>query len=150
MLRRTVVEGGVLDAVGDSETSLIAFSPLAQGLLTDRYIHGIPAGSRMAVGHFLTSEALSEEKLALIGSLAKLAERRGQTLAQLALSWVLRDPRVVSVIVGASSVAQLDQNLAALQAAPLDAGELAEIDRLLAGSEGSRPTTVPSELRVHC
>jgi L-glyceraldehyde 3-phosphate reductase len=135
MLRRTV-EAGVLDAVGDSETSLIAFSPLAQGLLTDRYLHGIPAGSRMAVGHFLKSEALSEEKLALIGSLAKLAERRGQTLAQLALSWVLRDPRVVSVIVGASSVAQLDQNLAALQAAPLDVGELAEIDRLLAGSEG--------------
>ena len=135
MLHRTV-EGGVLDAVGDSETSLIAFSPLAQGLLTDRYIHGIPAGSRMAVGHFLKSEALSAEKLALIGSLAKLAERRGQTLAQLALSWVLRDPRVVSVIVGASSVAQLDQNLAALLAAPLDAGELAEIDGLLAGSEG--------------
>jgi L-glyceraldehyde 3-phosphate reductase len=135
MLRRTV-EAGVLDAVGDSETSLIAFSPLAQGLLTDRYTHGIPAGSRMAVGHFLQSEALSEEMLALIGSLAKLAERRGQTLAQLALSWVLRDPRVVSVLVGASSVAQLDQNLAALQAAPLDAGELAEIDRLLAGSEG--------------
>jgi L-glyceraldehyde 3-phosphate reductase len=135
MLRRTV-EGGVLDAVGDSETSLIAFSPLAQGLLTDRYVHGIPAGSRMAVGHFLKSDALSEEKLALIGSLAKLAERRGQTLAQLALSWVLRDPRVVSVIVGASSVAQLDQNLAALLAAPLDAGELAEIDGLLAGSEG--------------
>jgi L-glyceraldehyde 3-phosphate reductase len=135
MLRRTV-EAGVLDAVGDSETSLIAFSPLAQGLLTDRYIHGIPAGSRMAVGHFLQSQALSEERLALIGSLAKLAERRGQTLAQLALSWVLRDPRVVSVLVGASSVAQLDQNLAALQAAPLDAGELAEIDRLLAGSEG--------------
>jgi L-glyceraldehyde 3-phosphate reductase len=135
MLRRTV-EAGVLDAVGDSETSLIAFSPLAQGLLTDRYIHGIPAGSRMAVGHFLQSQALSEERLALIGSLAKLAERRGQTLAQLALSWVLRDPRVVSVLVGASSVAQLDQNLAALQAAPPDAGELAEIDRLLAGSEG--------------
>jgi L-glyceraldehyde 3-phosphate reductase len=135
MLRRTV-EGGVLDAAGDSQTSLIAFSPLAQGLPTDRYTHGIPADSRMAVGHFLKSEALNEEKLALIRSLAKLAERRGQTLAQLALSWVLRDPRVVSVIVGASSVAQLDQNLAASQAAPPDAGELAEIDRLLAGGEG--------------
>lgn len=90
----------------------------------------------MAVGHFLTSEALSEEKLAFIGSLAELAERRGQTLAQLALSWVLRDPRVVSVIVGASSVAQPDQNLAALQTAPLDVGELAEIDRLIAESDG--------------
>jgi L-glyceraldehyde 3-phosphate reductase len=131
MLNRTV-EAGVLDAVGDTESSLIAFSPLAQGLLTDRYVRGIPAGSRMAVGHFLKSDALTEEKLTLIRTLAKLAERRGQTLAQLALAWVLRDPRVVSVIVGASSVAQLDQNLAALDAAPLDSAELAEIDRLLA------------------
>jgi L-glyceraldehyde 3-phosphate reductase len=132
MLRRSV-EDGVLDAVGDTETSLIAFSPLAQGLLTDRYVQGIPADSRMAVGHFLKSDALSEEKLELIRALAKLAERRGQTLAQLALSWVLRDPRVVSVIVGASSVAQLDQNLAALEAAPPDADELAEIEGLLTG-----------------
>jgi L-glyceraldehyde 3-phosphate reductase len=131
MLNRTV-EAGVLDAVGDTESSLIAFSPLAQGLLTDRYIQGIPADSRMAVGHFLKSDALTEEKLTLIRTLAKLAERRGQTLAQLALAWVLRNPRVVSVIVGASSVAQLDQNLAALDAAPLDSAELAEIDRLLA------------------
>jgi L-glyceraldehyde 3-phosphate reductase len=136
MLNRTV-EADLLNAVGDTETSLIAFSPLAQGLLTDRYTQGIPTDSRMAVGHFLKSDALTEEKLTLISKLAKLAERRGQTLAQLALSWVLRDPRVVSVIVGASSVAQLDQNLAALEAAPLDAGELAEIDRLLAGGGGS-------------
>jgi L-glyceraldehyde 3-phosphate reductase len=130
MLDRTV-EPGVLEAVGDTGTSLIAFSPLAQGLLTNRYLKGIPAGSRMAVGHFLKSDALTEEKLVLIRALAKVAEQRGQTLAQLALAWVLRDPRVVSVIIGASSVAQLDQNLAALDAAPLNAGELAEIDRLL-------------------
>jgi len=135
MLRRTV-EDGVLEAVGDTETSLIAFSPLAQGLLTDRYLQGIPAGSRMAVGHFLKSDALSQDRLALIHSLAKVAERRGQTLAQLALAWVLRDTRVVSVIVGASSIAQLDQNLAALEATPLEPGEIAEIERLLAGSEG--------------
>ncbi|MFG3017904.1 aldo/keto reductase [Streptomyces sp. NPDC048254] len=131
MLDRTV-EPGVLDAVGDSGSSLIAFSPLAQGLLTNRYLKGIPAGSRMAVGHFLKSDALTEEKLALIRALAKVAEQRGQTLAQLALAWILRDPRVVSVIIGASSVAQLDQNLAALDAAPLNADELTEIDRLLA------------------
>jgi L-glyceraldehyde 3-phosphate reductase len=86
----------------------------------------------MAVGHFLKSDALTEEKLALIRALAKVAEQRGQTLAQLALAWILRDPRVVSVIIGASSVAQLDQNLAALDAAPLSTGELTEIDRLLA------------------
>lgn len=135
MLRRTV-EPGVLDAVGDTETSLIAFSPLAQGLLTDRYTQGIPADSRMAVGHFLKSDALSEETLTLIRSLGKLAEGRGQTLAQLALTWVLRDARVVSVIVGASSAEQLDQNLAAMAAAPLDAGELAEIERLLTPAAG--------------
>ncbi|MEU9157331.1 aldo/keto reductase [Streptomyces sp. NPDC048417] len=131
MLDRTV-EPGVLEAVGDTGSSLVAFSPLAQGLLTNRYLKGIPAGSRMAVGHFLKSDALTEAKLSLIRALAKVAEQRGQTLAQLALAWILRDPRVVSVIIGASSVAQLDQNLAALDAAPLNADELAEIDRLLA------------------
>ncbi|MEV6759692.1 aldo/keto reductase [Streptomyces sp. NPDC051105] len=131
MLDRTV-EPGVLDAVDDTGSSLIAFSPLAQGLLTNRYLKGIPAGSRMAVGHFLKSDALTEAKLSLIRALAKVAEQRGQTLAQLALAWILRDPRVVSVIIGASSVAQLDQNRAALDTAPLNADELAEIDRLLA------------------
>ncbi|KPI22022.1 NADP-dependent oxidoreductase domain containing protein [Actinobacteria bacterium OK006] len=131
MLDRTV-EPGVLEAVGDTGSSLIAFSPLAQGLLTNRYLKGIPAGSRMAVGHFLKSDALTEAKLTLIRALAKVAEQRGQTLAQLALAWILRDPRVVSVIIGASSVAQLDQNLAALDTVPLNADELTEIDRLLA------------------
>ncbi|WP_329570041.1 aldo/keto reductase [Kitasatospora sp. NBC_01266] len=125
------VEDGVLDAVGDTQTSLIAYSPLAQGLLTDRYLGGeVPAGSRMSVGHFLKQEALTPDKLAQLRALDKLAGQRGQSLAQLALSWVLRDPRVVSVIVGASSVAQLDQNLDALAAGPLSAEELAEIDRL--------------------
>ncbi|MFF2041984.1 aldo/keto reductase [Kitasatospora sp. NPDC058170] len=125
------VEDGVLDAVGDTQTSLIAYSPLAQGLLTDRYLSGeVPAGSRMSVGHFLREEALTGAKLEQLRSLDKVAERRGQTLAQLALSWVLRDPRVVSVIIGASSVAQLDQNIDALNGGPLTAEELAEIDAL--------------------
>ncbi|WP_327065889.1 aldo/keto reductase [Kitasatospora sp. NBC_01250] len=127
------VEDGVLDAVGDTQTSLIAFSPLAQGLLTNRYLGGeVPAGSRMSVGHFLRQEALTEDKLERLRALDKLAGQRGQSLAQLALAWVLRDPRVVSVIIGASSVAQLDQNLDALAAGPLSAEELAEIDRLSA------------------
>ncbi|MEV7353604.1 aldo/keto reductase [Kitasatospora sp. NPDC091276] len=125
------VEEGVLDAVGETRTSLIAYSPLAQGLLTDRYLSGeVPAGSRMSVGRFLTEEALSGPKLEQLRALNKVAERRGQTLAQLALCWVLRDPRVVSVIIGASSVAQLDQNIDALAGGPLTAEELAEIDRL--------------------
>ncbi|MGW3074394.1 aldo/keto reductase [Kitasatospora sp. NPDC001132] len=131
ILNRYVEDAGVLDAVGDTGTSLIAYSPLAQGLLTDRYLSGeVPAGSRMSVGKFLTEEALTGPKLEQLRALAEVAERRGQTLAQLALCWVLRDPRVVSVIIGASSVAQLDQNLDALAGGPLTAEELAEIDRL--------------------
>ncbi|MFI6843953.1 aldo/keto reductase [Kitasatospora sp. NBC_00085] len=125
------VEDDVLDAVGDTGTSLIAYSPLAQGLLTDRYLSGeVPAGSRMSVGHFLKEEALTGAKLEQLRALDKVAERRGQTLAQLALSWVLRDERVVSVIIGASSVKQLDQNIDALNGGPLTAEELAEIDAL--------------------
>jgi L-glyceraldehyde 3-phosphate reductase len=124
-------EKGLLDAIEDTGTSLIAFSPLAQGLLTDRYLSGeVPAGSRMSVGHFLKSETLTEPKLRQLRALNGVAAERGQSLAQLALSWVLRDRRVVSVIIGASSVRQLDQNLDALHGAPLTEGELAEIDRL--------------------
>ncbi|MFF7453923.1 aldo/keto reductase [Kitasatospora sp. NPDC008115] len=131
VLNRYVEDEGVLDAVADTQTSLIAYSPLAQGLLTDRYLSGqVPAGSRMSIGKFLREEALTEAKLEQLRALDKVAERRGQSLAQLALSWVLRDPRVVSVIIGASSVAQLDQNLDALAAGPLTAEELAEIDAL--------------------
>lgn len=86
----------------------------------------------MALGHFLKRDTLTDEKLTLLHALNKIAGERGQTLAQLALTWVLRDPRVVSVLIGASSVAQLDQNLAALDAAPLSEAELTEIDRLSA------------------
>ncbi|MER5349804.1 aldo/keto reductase [Kitasatospora sp. NPDC002551] len=131
VLNRYVEEEGVLDAVADTQTSLIAYSPLAQGLLTDRYLSGkVPAGSRMSIGRFLREEALTEGKLEQLRALNKVAERRGQTLAQLALTWVLRDPRVVSVIIGASSVAQLDQNLDALAGGPLTDEELADIDAL--------------------
>ncbi|MFF2349612.1 aldo/keto reductase [Kitasatospora sp. NPDC058115] len=131
VLNRYVEDEGVLDAVAETQTSLIAYSPLAQGLLTDRYLSGeVPAGSRMSIGKFLREEALTEAKLEQLRALNKVAERRGQSLAQLALSWVLRDPRVVSVIIGASSVAQLDQNLDALAGGPLSAEDLAEIDTL--------------------
>lgn len=125
-------ERGVLDAVGETGTALIAYSPLAQGLLTDRYLDGVPEDSRMAVGHFLKKDALTEERLTLLRALNKLAQGRGQTLAQLALTWILRDERVVSVIVGASSVRQLEQNLSAVGQPDLTAAEIAEIDRLCA------------------
>ncbi|MBI0297751.1 aldo/keto reductase [Streptomyces sp. PRKS01-29] len=126
------VEGGVLQASAEAGVGVIAFSPLAQGQLTDRYLHGVPADSRMALGHFLKRETLTEERLALLHALNKLAEGRGQTLAQLALAWVLRDPRVVSVLIGASSVAQLEQNVAVLDSPAFSDAELAEIDRLSA------------------
>jgi L-glyceraldehyde 3-phosphate reductase len=125
-------EEGVLDAVGETGTALIAYSPLAQGLLTDRYLDGIPDDSRMAVGHFLKKDQLTDARLTLLRALNKLAQDRGQTLAQLALTWLLRDERVVSVIVGASSVRQLEQNLSAVGQPDVTAEEIAEIDRLCA------------------
>ena len=125
-------ENGVLDAVGETGTALIAYSPLAQGLLTDRYLDGVPADSRMAVGHFLKEDALTGERLALLRELDAFAKGRGQSLAQLALTWLLRDERVVSVIVGASSVRQLEQNLSAVAQPDLDADEIAEVDRICA------------------
>jgi L-glyceraldehyde 3-phosphate reductase len=131
MLQRGV-EGGVLEASAAAGVGVIAFSPLAQGQLTDRYLNGVPADSRMALGHFLKRDALTEERLALLHALNKIAQGRGQTLAQLALAWVLRDPRVVSVLIGASSVAQLEQNVAVLDSPGFSDAELAEIDRLSA------------------
>ncbi|MFD7503629.1 aldo/keto reductase [Streptomyces sp. NPDC059850] len=131
MLQRGV-EGGVLEASAEAGAGVIAFSPLAQGQLTDRYLNGVPADSRMALGHFLKREALTEERLALLHALNKIAQGRGQTLAQLALAWVLRDPRVVSVLIGASSVAQLEQNIAVLDSPGFSDEELTEIDRLSA------------------
>ncbi|GAA3353630.1 hypothetical protein GCM10017744_007860 [Streptomyces antimycoticus] len=122
----------MLQASAEAGVGVIAFSPLAQGQLTDRYLHGVPADSRMALGHFLKRETLTEERLSLLHALNKLAEGRGQTLAQLALAWVLRDPRVVSVLIGASSVAQLEQNVSVLDSPAFSDAELAEIDRLSA------------------
>jgi L-glyceraldehyde 3-phosphate reductase len=124
----------LLDAVGELGVGVVVFSPLAQGLLTDRYLTGtVPQDSRAAVGRFLRAEQISPEYLATARGLAGLAAERGQTLAQLALTWVLRDARVTSAIIGASSVAQLEQNVAALDGAPLTADELSRIDALLAG-----------------
>ncbi|KIZ15325.1 aldo/keto reductase [Streptomyces natalensis] len=131
MLDRGIERSGLLAASAEAGAGVIAFSPLAQGRLTDRYLNGIPAGSRAALGHFLKPAALTEERLALLRTLDKAAAERGNTLAQLALAWVLRDARITSVLIGASSVAQLEQNLAVLDVAPLEEAELAGIDRLL-------------------
>ncbi|MBO1752623.1 aldo/keto reductase [Actinotalea sp. BY-33] len=119
----------LLDAVGDLGVGMIVFSPLAQGMLTGKYLSGdVPEGSRAAVGHFLRPERISETYLERARGLAAIAEQRGQSLAQLALSWVLRDERVTSAIIGASSVAQLEDNVAALRGPALTAAELTAIE----------------------
>jgi L-glyceraldehyde 3-phosphate reductase len=127
MLNRWV-ERGLLDVLGEEGIGCIAFSPLAQGMLTDKYLHGIPEGSRAAQGKSLDPSVLTDAALAHIRRLNEVARERGQTLAQLALAWVLRDPRVTSVLIGASSIAQLEANVGALDGPPLTDSELATID----------------------
>ena len=122
------IEPGVLDACERAGISCIVFSPLAQGLLTDRYLNGVPEGSRASRNESLSANRLDEETLGKIRALNEIAERRGQTLAELALAWTLRDPRVTSALIGASSVEQLEQNVAALDRLDLSDEELAEID----------------------
>jgi L-glyceraldehyde 3-phosphate reductase len=123
------VEGGLLDVLEKEGVGCIAFSPLAQGMLTDRYLQGIPEGSRASRNASLDPGLLTPERLGHIKSLNKIAQDRGQTLAQLALTWALRDPRITSVLIGASSVKQLEDNIAAIQAAPLSSTELEQIDQ---------------------
>ncbi|MEW9532131.1 L-glyceraldehyde 3-phosphate reductase [Microbispora sp. NPDC049125] len=131
MLNRWV-EDGLLDTLETEGVGCIAYSPLAQGLLTGRYLDGnIPGDSRMAIGHFLKSDRLTPELLETLRGLSKIAQARGQSLAQLALAWILRDRRITSVLIGASSVGQLEQNVAAIDAPALSPEELAEIDGLL-------------------
>src|SRR6266511_3911311 len=123
------IEGGLLQVLGEEGIGCIVFSPLAQGLLTDRYLGGIPEGSRASRPGSMSADMLSEENLAKVRALHQVAAGRGQSLAQLALSWTLRDPRVTSTLIGASSVAQLDSNVAALDRLLFDDDELAAIDR---------------------
>jgi len=128
MLNRWI-EGGLLDVLGREGVGCIAFSPLAQGVLTGKYLSGVPTGSRAAQDGSLSSDQLSERTLGHVRALAAIATSRGQSLAQLALSWALRDQRVTSVLVGASSVAQLEENLAATENTSFTDDELAAIDR---------------------
>jgi L-glyceraldehyde 3-phosphate reductase len=123
------IEEGLLDVLGREGVGCIVFSPLAQGLLTDRYLHGIPEGSRASRDSSLPGSMFSAENLAKVRALNEIAHRRGQTLAEMALAWTLRDPRVTSALVGASSVAQLEDNIAALENLDFSAEELDEIDR---------------------
>jgi L-glyceraldehyde 3-phosphate reductase len=128
MLNRWIEPDRLLDTLADVGAGCIAFSPLAQGLLTDRYLNGVPADSRVATGGALSADMLTAERLDRVRALNDVAARRGQSLAQLALVWALRDPRMTSLVIGASSVAQLEDNVAALGNMELSATELAEID----------------------
>jgi L-glyceraldehyde 3-phosphate reductase len=122
------IEDGLLDTVDELGLGVIAFSPLAQGLLTDRYLGEIPADSRAAKGGSLKSGMINDETLGRVKALNDIAAGRGQSLAQLAISWALRNNRVTSALIGASSVAQLEQNLAAVQNLDFEPAELAAID----------------------
>ncbi len=128
MLNRWI-EDRLLDVLGREGVGCIAFSVLAQGLLTDRYLNGIPPGSRASGEGSLTRDMLSDDNLARIRALNDIAQGRHQSLAQMAIAWALRDPRVTSVLIGASSVAQLEQNIAALDHLDFTADDLADIDR---------------------
>jgi L-glyceraldehyde 3-phosphate reductase len=129
------IEDGLLDVLGEEGIGCIPFSPLAQGQLTDRYLNGVPAGSRATHSPFLGVDEI-DKNLPRVRGLNEIAARRGQTLAQMALAWVLRDPRVTSAIIGASSVKQLEDNVRALDKLDFEPSELAEIDRCLAARGG--------------
>jgi L-glyceraldehyde 3-phosphate reductase len=124
------IEQELLDVLEREGVGAIVFSPLAQGMLTDKYLDGVPADSRVRRGNYFSEDMLSEENLDRVRSLNEIAKRRGQSLAQMAVAWVLRDSRVTSALLGASSVAQLEQNVAALDHLDFDSADLEEIDRL--------------------
>jgi len=123
------VEDGLLDVLGEEGIGCIAFSPLAQGLLTSKYLGGVPEGSRASRGGSFRREHVSEENLQRVRALNSIAQRRGQSLAQMAVAWVLRDPRVTSALIGASRWEQIQECLGALSKTQFDADELAQIDR---------------------
>ncbi len=129
------IEPELLDVLEENGVGCIVFSPLAQGVLTDRYLRGIPKGSRASRDGSLSPDTLSEETLAKVRALTEIALHRGQSLAQMALAWTLRDPRVTSAVVGASSVAQLEANLGALDRLDFTDDELEEIDRYATESD---------------
>ncbi|HZM84725.1 MAG TPA: L-glyceraldehyde 3-phosphate reductase [Candidatus Limnocylindrales bacterium] len=135
MINRWLERDSLLDTLEEVGAGCIAFSPLAQGILTDRYLHGVPDDSRIGTGGALSESQLTEANMTRVRALTEIAGRRGQSLAQLALAWALRDPRMTSLVIGASSLAQLEANVAALDNLPLTDSELDEIEPF--ASEGS-------------
>jgi L-glyceraldehyde 3-phosphate reductase len=136
MINRWIEDDALLDTLEDVGAGCIAFSPLAQGLLTNRYLDGVPADSRVATGGAMSGDMLTDERLSRVRALNDVAVRRGQTLAQLALAWALRDRRMTSLVIGASSVAQLEDSVGALEQRELTSDELGEIDQLATSDDG--------------
>jgi L-glyceraldehyde 3-phosphate reductase len=137
MINRWIEGDGLLDTLETAGMGCISYATHAQGLLTDRYLHGIPEGSRATQGKSLDPALISDELVGRMRGLNAIAERRGQSLAQLALTWTLRDPRMTSALIGASSVRQLEDNIAALSGAALSDDELKEIDAFAVDTEGA-------------
>ncbi|MEU1280212.1 L-glyceraldehyde 3-phosphate reductase [Streptomyces sp. NPDC005805] len=137
MINRWIEDDGLLDTLEGAGMGCISFAPLAQGLLTGKYLKGIPEGSRATQGKSLDPGLLSDDVLRRLRGLNEIAAGRGQSLAQLALSWVLRDPRMTSALIGASSVRQLEENMAALAAPALTEAELTEIDTFAVDTAGT-------------
>jgi L-glyceraldehyde 3-phosphate reductase len=130
-------EQALFDVLEKEGVGSIVFSPLAQGLLSDRYLHGVPSDSRAARDFFLKKKDIGEDKLTKIRGLNEIAKQRGQSLAEMAVAWVLRDPRVTSALVGTSKVSQVDDNVAALKNLKFSAEELRKIDGVLAGKKAA-------------
>ncbi|GAA3377313.1 L-glyceraldehyde 3-phosphate reductase [Streptomyces racemochromogenes] len=137
MINRWTEEDALLDTLEEAGMGCISFAPLAQGMLTGKYLQGIPEDSRAAAGKSLNPELLSQDVVRRLRGLNEIAARRGQSLAQLALTWVLRDERMTSALIGASSVKQLEENVAALAGAPLTEQELKEIDSFAVSTPGT-------------
>jgi L-glyceraldehyde 3-phosphate reductase len=131
MLNRWIEDDGLLDVLEAEGAGCIVFSPLAQGVLFGKYLTGIPEGSRATHSRYLSPDQITKEALAKVRALGAIAEKRGQALAQMALAWTLRDPRVTSAVIGVSSIAQLEENRAALEHGEFSSPELEEIDRAL-------------------
>jgi L-glyceraldehyde 3-phosphate reductase len=142
MLNRWVEDDGLLDVLEGEGAGCIAFSPLAQGVLSGKYLEGIPQGSRATHSRYLSPDQITQDNLTKVRALSAVAKRRGQTLAQMAVAWTVRDPRMTSAIIGVSSVSQLEENIAALGNDEFSKGDLEEIDRALktgVGTPARRP-----------
>jgi L-glyceraldehyde 3-phosphate reductase len=131
MLNRWIEDDGLLDVLEAEGAGCVVFSPLAQGVLSGKYLTGIPEGSRATHSRYLSPDQITKETLAKVRALSAIAEKRGQPLAQMALAWALRDPRVTSAVIGVSSIAQLEENRAALDGPKFSPDDLAEIDKAL-------------------